>query len=293
MKDPSFLTKYAIKVNEPLAAHTALGVGGNADFFVTVTEPAQLTAVLKAADKNNLKAMVIGGGTSVVFSDHGFRGLVIENKLATFDVKRGVATAGSGLRMPELVHALAKFEYGGLEPLVTVPGTVGGAIWGNAGSDSLEIKDVLKSAKLYSRGSVVEVEPSDLRFGYRDSRLKHEQEWVIEASFDVEQKDQKVINKAILLAQQRKLKMQPPSRHCASIFRNPLPQHAGELSAMVGMKGQRVGGAVVSRKHANFIMNEGNATARDVYELAQRVKNRVSVKMGVNLKEQIEWVGEW
>lgn len=293
MKDPEFLASRNVKVNVPLAQHSALGVGGNADFFIPVDNEKMLLDILQAAEANNLSVKVIGFGTKTVFSDHGFRGLVIKNKIGGLEVRNSKATAGGGLGMAFVVRELARQGYGGLAPFVGAVGSVGGALWANAEVQRETIGDHLKTAKLYSGGTLVTVSANDLQFSRFDSRLRRTNEWVTEATFNVVNQDPRQANEAVLAATQRQLKDRPASRTALHLFRDPLPQLASELTATAGLAGKRVGGAIISMKNPNYIINQGSATAQDVYTLAQRAKDRVRVKLGVKLREEVEWAGEW
>jgi UDP-N-acetylmuramate dehydrogenase len=280
-------------VNVPLKEHNILGVGGNADFFVTMNETKEFARLLTAASENGLKVAVIGSGTNCVFSDHGFRGLVIKNELTEFDLSVSALRVGSGLAMTDVIHRLADEGCGGFEELASLPGTVGGAVASNAGVTPHEIKGALLSVTLFSKGSVVEVEPSDMQFEYRDSRVKHTGEQVLGATFRVAKKDPHDIKRLILSATQARLRSRPGAEQAIPVFRDPLPDSVADLVSQVDMPGERIGGAMVSTKDPNYIINEGSATAAEVYELAQRVKHRVSVKLGKKLVEQIDWLGEW
>lgn len=293
MKDPRFLSKYEIKVNVPLAPFTSIGVGGNADFLVEVADLKMFKAVLKAAEENGLKTVVIGKGTNSVFSDHGYRGLVIINRIIDLEIGPDTVTVGSGLGVTELIHHLAEEGRGGFEGMVSLPGSVGGAVWGNSGVGSDGISTYLESASLYSKGRILEVGSVDLEFGYRDSRLKRTGEQVASATLRVQTKPVDDIKKIILAATHARLRDRPGASKAVKIFRDPLPETAAGLASQLDLAGECVGGAMISSKNPNYIINTGTARAAEVYELAQRIKHRVSVKLGKHLREEVVWLGEW
>lgn len=293
MKDPRFLARYGIKVNQPVAGETAIAVGGNADFFVTVEEPAQFRLVASAAQDNALKTVVIGRGTHTVFSDHGLRGLVIKNQMKGLEILQDQVTVGSGLGLTELVHRLAEESYGGLEELASVPRSVGGAIWANSQVGDTVVADYLSSVRLYSKGRMITVTPPDLEFGRDDSRLQRSGEFVVEATFRVRRESRERINQKILKATQDRLRQQPGARHAIRVFRNPVGETASDLIRQIKLAGERLGGVTVSSKDPNYLINEGGAKAAEVYELAQRIKHRVSIKLHQKLREAVVWVGEW
>lgn len=294
MKDPGFLAKFGINVNVPMAEYTAIGVGGNADFFVAVSEPEVLRAVLAEAGENGLKTVVIGSGSNIVFSDHGYRGLVIKNEIRSIKSNKTHVTAGGGLLLADLVSRLAENDYGGLEALAGYPGSVGGAVWNNARADGIAVGNRLISATLYSKGRLIEVEATDMQFAPQDSRPRHTGEFVVTATFKIRKKDPDDIKKAMLQVRQHRLRTEPVGARSIRVFRDNKGRGklAAELAKRAGLAGEKVGGAMISAKHPNFIINQGTARASDVYELAQRIKNRVSVKLGEKLREQVVWVGE-
>lgn len=293
MKDPGFLSQFSIKVNVPVAEYTSIKAGGSADFFGTVSTESDLVTLLTGAAENQLKTALIGCGSGTVFSDSGWRGLLIKNDVRSFDLNHDLVAVGSGLPMSDLVHLLAKEERGGFEALVGYPGSVGGAIRHNVSRLGTKLSDQLRSVTLYSGGRVITVEPQDLHFTPGGSRLDQSGEWVLGATFKIKKKPPAEIKKRLLEATQDRLKSEPTGRPQVTIFTNPPSgRKAGELVAAAGMAGERVGKAMVSRKNPNVIINTGGAEAASVYELAQRMKHQVQQKTGRKLLEAVTWLGE-
>lgn len=293
MKDPRFLSRYGVKVNTSLAEHTVIGLGGNADFFLQVSDGNQLKLAARAAHENGLKVCVIGRGTHTVFSSHGFRGLVIKNEIDDFEILNGVATVGSGLALTQVIHRLAEESCGGFEELADSPRSIGGAVSRNTRVGKTSVEDHLTQVSLYSKGRVLTVQAQDMAFEPNSSRVQYGDEYVLSASFRVRKEPREDINKRILGATQLRLRNRPGASRAIRVFADLDGQTASELARQVGMAGERVGGAVISTKDPNYIINEGAATPEDIYELAQRIKNRVSLKTHEKLREAITWAGEW
>ena len=293
MRDPRFLSRFGINVNVNLGNYTAIGCGGRADFFVAVDEEKAMVRLLQQAAENNLKTIVIGTGTQTVFSDHGVRGLVVQNRIVDVDTTTREVKAGAGIKLAELINRLAPDECGGFEALAGYPGSLGSAIRSNAHVDGFAIADAVVSVRLYSGGSVIDVAATDMRFGPEDSRLKQSGEVVIGATLRLTKKDASELKRNILTATQRRLRDEPSGPRKIRAFRDPGPETATELASAVGTAGEKVGGAVISTKNPNYIVNEGDAKAADVYELAGRIKHRVSIKLQKKLVEAVSWHGEW
>lgn len=293
MRDTSFLARFDLQVNHPLATESPLGIGGNADFFAKVTDPTQATKLLCAAAENGLKTRVYSGGTNTVFSDYGARGLVMRLALGGMDVLRGVATIGAGVSVSDAAHWLVKEGYSGLEYLVGLPGTIGGALWSNAHVGEHTISDVLESVTIWSRGRVMTVSRADMQFGPYDSRLTTSGEVVLSATFNVKREAMNVLNSRLLGATQAKLRRQPGRTRSVMVFRDAEGHQASGVLAQVDLAGERIGGARVSEKDPNYILIGPDATAQNVYDLARRMKDRVAVKLTVPLRENIVWQGEW
>lgn len=281
----------------PLREHSNFRIGGPADYFFEAGSRDDLRATLKAARECGLAAYVIGGGYNLLFDDAGFRGLILHN------VSRGVSLdpsgprvqAESGTPLGELVRFTAEAGLEGLEFLAGIPGSVGGAVYGNAGAFGRSTGEFIESALLLGPGDEERRVPcGDLGFAYRHSRLKSERRTVLEAVFDLRPGRPASVRSRIdgCLAL-RAGKHPPRDWACAgSYFKNlVLPdgtrKAAGQLLEQVGAKDARIGGAAVYAGHANFLYNAGNATARDVLALAALLKKRVKEAFGIDLEEEV------
>jgi UDP-N-acetylmuramate dehydrogenase len=243
---------------------------------------------------------VLGRGSDIVIADAGVRGLVIQNRAEGSRVEGGRYTAESGVAMARAATETQKAGLTGLEFGLAIPGTVGGAVWANAGAHESDVATVLEAARvLDAGGSEVVLTGDDLAFGYRDSRFKHPTqgalpEMVLEATFRLDAADAATIKARLDEIRRWRQAHQPlgiPS--AGSVFRNPDGTSAGKLIDEAGLKGLRIGGATVSAKHANFIVNDQKGSAADVRRLAERVRADIRERHGVELQFEIEFVGDW
>jgi UDP-N-acetylmuramate dehydrogenase len=289
--------------NEPLARFTTMRVGGPADLFAVVHNPFELRALVKFARSRSLPYTLLGRGSNIVIADAGIRGLVIQDRAEGARIDGERYHAGAGVAMARAATETQKAGLTGLEYGLAIPGTVGGAVWANAGAHEAETASVLESATvLLADGSEVVVPAAELRFAYRDSRFKDAEplpaggpaEIVMGATFRLEPADPDVIKGRLDEIRRWRQTHQPlgiPS--AGSVFRNPDGDSAGRLIDELGLKGTRIGGAVVSAKHANFITNDQKGTAADVRRLGELVRARVREAHGVELRFEIEFVGDW
>jgi UDP-N-acetylmuramate dehydrogenase len=281
--------------DEPLAPHTSLRVGGPADYFVRVTSEEDLKGAVAVARRHELPIFVLGGGTNLLVADRGIRGVVLENVWSEATVEDGEIAAASGTPLAHVAAVAARNGIGGLEWMATVPGTVGGGVHGNAGAFGKETGDDLIEATLMDlNGETWTARPEDLRFAYRTSALQGTPIICLRARFRGELTDRATAVRRIKEMANERMRKQPLAQpNTGSIFRNPPDDYAGRLIEAAGLKGQRVGGAVVSEKHANFIVNDGHASAADVWGLMQRCMEEVERQFGVRLVPEVERVGEW
>ncbi len=278
----------------PLAPYTSFRVGGPADFLIGVRQLDQLVAVLEAIGNSDEPAFIFGRGSNLLFSDNGRRGIVVRNESSAIDVgPDGVIVVDSGVRLPALAIETAKRGLTGMEWAVGIPGTVGGAVAMNAGAQGMSVGDVLIKAVVYDRPSAVEIAASELEYSYRSSRLRAEREKVVlQAWLQLQPADPSECLKLVEEYRRRRKATQPTDPGAGSIFKNPEGDFAGRLIEAAGLKGERVGNALVSPKHANFIINTGNAAATDVRALMQVIQERVMDRFGIWLEPEIELVGE-
>lgn len=291
-----------IRKNVKLARYTTFRIGGAADYFVAVKSEKGLVEALKYAAENKIKPFVIGDGSNLLVNDNGFRGIIIRNSI------KGVKKTGTNvaIKAGETLGKLVEFtkENGltGAEFAAGIPGTVGGAIYGNAGAYGKCIADILVSAKICDfNGNVKEVTKDYFKFDYRWSGLKEKPEIVIEAVFRFEEKAKSEVEEKIKeILHEREGKHPPYPWMCAgSYFKNLPPETeggrriaAGLILDKCGVKGMRHKGAEVYVCHANFVMNGGKAKCSDVIELAKILKQMANEKFDVTLEEEVMYLGE-
>jgi UDP-N-acetylmuramate dehydrogenase len=285
--------------DEPLSRHTSFAIGGPADLYIAAREPEELSQFLARAREAGVPSLVLGAGTNVLVADAGVRGLVVANECREVALSaEGLLVAQSGALLRSLARLTLNQGWAGLEWAVGIPGSVGGAIVGNAGAYGGCMADTLRWVRLLdAEGVSAEVEPCALGLSYRNSAIKQEP-WPRRRVLQVAALQLTPADPAELAAQaeaftaQRKLRN--PEGCCAgSVFKRTAQHPAGWLVEQTGLKGRRIGGAVVSTKHANFIMNTGHATAHDVRALIDLVQREVWKACGEQLDVEIEFVGAW
>jgi UDP-N-acetylmuramate dehydrogenase len=289
--------------DEPLGRFTTMRVGGPADLFAVAHNAFELRALVKFARARAIPYTILGRGSNLVIADAGIRGLVIQARAEGTKLEGDRYRAEAGVPMARAATETQKAGLTGLEYGLAIPGTVGGAVWANAGAHENETSRVLESATvLLVDGSERELSADELGFGYRHSRFKDAgqlpaggpAEIVMSALFRLTPADPDEIKRRLDEIRHWRQAHQPlgiPS--AGSVFRNPDGDSAGRLIDELGLKGTRVGGAVVSEKHANFIVNDRRGTAADVRRLAEHVRRRVRERQGVDLQFEVEFVGDW
>jgi len=286
--------------DEPLARFTTMRVGGPADLFVMAHNRMELRALIRFARTRAVPHLVLGRGSDVVISDRGIRGLVIQDRAEGSRVDGDRYVAEAGVPMARAATETQKAGLTGLEFGLAIPGTVGGAVWANAGAHESDVAAILESADvLASDGTEARLTASELALSYRDSRLKHPPEggpaeWVLAATFRLAPAPADTIKERLDDIRRWRQAHQPLGLPSAgSVFRNPAGDSAGRLIDEAGLKGTRIGGAVVSEKHANFIVNDQKGTAADVRRLGDRVRDEVERVHGVRLEYEIVFLGDW
>jgi UDP-N-acetylmuramate dehydrogenase len=290
--------------DEPLARFTTMRVGGPADLFATVHNAHELRALVRFARNRGLPHTILGRGSDLVIADAGIRGLVIQVRAEGSRTDGERYTAEAGVQMARAATETQRAGLTGLEFGLAIPGTVGGAVWANAGAHEADVAAVLESARvLAADGSESVVPAAELGLSYRDSRFKRTgtgttddgpRDVVVDATFRLEPADPETIKARLDDIRRWRQAHQPLGLPSAgSVFRNPDGDSAGRLIETAGLKGLRMGGAVVSEKHANFIVNDQKGTAADVRRLAEHVRAEVLARHGVDLRFEIEFVGDW
>ena len=271
-------------------------VGGPADLFASVHNVHELRAIVRFARSRGIPLTILGRGSDVVIADVGIRGLVVQNRAEGSRIEGDRYTAESGVPMARAATEAQKAGLTGLEFGLAIPGTVGGAVWANAGAHESDIAAILDSADvLLGDGTDATLAAGDLDLRYRDSRLKrHPDEVVLSATFRLEPAEPDVIAARLDDIRRWRREHQPlgiPS--AGSTFRNPTGDSAGRLIDAAGLKGRRIGGASVSEKHANFIVNDGKGSAADVRALVDEVAATVERETGVRLEPEVVFLGDW
>jgi UDP-N-acetylmuramate dehydrogenase len=286
--------------DEPLARFTTMRVGGPADLFATVHNPFELRAVVRFARGRGIPHLVLGRGSDLVISDRGIRGLVIQDRAEGSRVEADRYVADAGVPMARAATETQKAGLTGLEFGLAIPGSVGGAVWANAGAHDADVAGVLVSARVLDAAGQESVVPAgDLELSYRDSRFKRARadgppELILDATFQLATADPDVIKGRLDEIRRWRQTHQPLGLPSAgSVFRNPHGDSAGRLIENAGLKGFRIGGAVVSEKHANFIVNDQKGTAADVRRVGDHVRAVVAETSGVQLVYVVEFVGDW
>lgn len=283
-----------IKENVDLSKHTTYKVGGMARLFVYPKNVEKLILLLEKLKKENIKHKVLGFGSNLIFSDSLYDGVII--KLDSFDevkIKDTVITAGAGVSLIKLSYKAQKEGLTGLEFASGIPGSVGGAVFMNAGAYKSDMSYIVSSVKVLTPDLEVKtLYNKDLKYKYRSSFLQSNPNYIcLEATLVLRPGDKKAIKELMDTRKQKRLLTQPLTYPSAgSVFRNPEGDFAGRLIEECGLKGFSIGGAKVSEKHANFIINSGGATASDVKNLIMYVHDKVKEKTNIDLKIEQEFV---
>lgn len=283
--------------DEPMAGHTTLGVGGPADYFVEVATEDELAGLMRYVAGNSLPSMIFGDGANLLVADKGIRGIVVKliGEFERIDVRDNTITAGSAAAISKVADIAAGHDLSGLEGVGTVPGSVGGAIVMNAGTNDGYIDAVTRSVSVVSNiGEKRTLSCDECGFTYRNSRFQKDKTLIITAAvLDLRPGDGRAIEQHLAKVRKYRADTQPQGRSAGCFFKNPPDSHAGYLIEISGGKGLREGGAEISAKHGNFIMNVGGATASDLYRLAERARQMVRDQHGIELEYEVRLVGEW
>ncbi|MDQ0059405.1 UDP-N-acetylmuramate dehydrogenase [Paenibacillus harenae] len=280
----------------PLSNYTTWKIGGPADVLILPESKEQLIAAIRLLNKHRISWTNLGRGSNMLVSDKGIRGVVIKPSggldFVRFD--GSLVTAGAGYSFVKLAVVAGKEGLSGLEFARGIPGTVGGAVYMNAGAHASDVSRIFKSAEIVlETGELVTFDRDDMKFSYRHSILQELKGSVVEATFELAEGDSKEISAATTAYMDRRRRTQPVQSACAgSVFRNPPNDFAARLIQEAGLKGYRYGGAQVSEVHANFIVNAGQATAEDVLALMSYIQSTVQERFGVQLVPEVLVVGE-
>ncbi len=282
-----------VQRNVRLDAQTTYKLGGPARYYAEVDDEEQLMTVAQAAAEHDI--LVLGRGSNLVISDQGYPGVIVKlgAEFSWVEFTEGEVGAGAARSMPSLARSCARQERGGLEFLVGIPGSVGGGVRMNAGCHGSEIADRLTWARVVEMrsGEVAELKPDDLAMSYRDTNLSPDQV-VTAAWLRTDREPRRVIEDRMReIVRWRRAHQPGGTLNAGSVFKNPPGDSAGRLIDSLGLKGLRVGGASVSRKHANFFVADRHATAQNVFDLVAAVRERVAEETGIRLEPELQFAG--
>ena len=287
-----------VKENVLLAPYTSARIGGPADIFVTADSAAELARIVKLLWKQEMPFTILGGGSNVLVSDKGIRGAVVLNRAKAVRFHNGdqpSVTVESGVIFSNLANRCASKGFGGIEWAATVPGTIGGAVYGNAGAFGGDMAGNLMCADLLTINGREKYSVERMSYGYRTSVLKRGEVKAIvlavELSLKNSTKEEATVNIQQFGAHRKAT--QPPGASMGSMFKNPNGDYAGKLIEAAGLKGTRIGNAEISPLHGNFFVNHGATKAEDIRTLIELVQKVVKEKSGIELELEIEFVGEW
>lgn len=302
--------------DESMSKHTNFRIGGSAKWFVEVRTVEELQRVLVLAKEHNLPTFVFGGGSNMLVSDKGFDGIAIKMAMRVYDIQGTRVRADAGVLSSALARATANAGLKGLTWAISLPGTVGGGVRGNAGCFGGEMKDFLVGVEVLRGGKVERLTKDQLAFGYRESAIKHSDDIVLSATFELEEGNAQELRAELDDKLMKRKNSQPLDAGSAGcLFKNfeihdekelqrlsekfDIPSEmksarrlsAGWLIDKLGLKGMQIGGAKVSEVHGNFVVNTGSATADEVVQLIALVKTRARNEFGIQLQEEVQYVG--
>ena len=289
-------TAKELLLEEPMAKHTSFRIGGPADVLAQPADEAELAALLKRAAEHAVPVTLVGNGSNLLVRDKGIRGLVIKlsNIFSSITVEGNELTFGSGISLAMASKKAASLSLSGLEFAVGIPGTIGGAVYMNAGAYDGEMAKVVTSVRVMDReGKISELKASELAFAYRHTALQNSGLIVTSVTCVLQPDEADAIAAKMADFSQRRISKQPLELPSAgSMFKRPPGYFAGTLIDQTGLKGYTVGGAQVSTKHAGFVVNVGGATAQDVLQLISDVQSKVFAAHGVRLEPEVLVLGE-
>ena len=284
-----------VRINEPMKNHTTFKIGGPAQYYVTPESVTQIQEVVSLCRDMNMPLHVIGNGSNILVGDDGVDGVVLAlfNTFSDYEIKDNVITAQAGMSLIKLAVIALREGLTGLEFASGIPGSVGGAVYMNAGAYDGQMKDVVTSVTVLDEAGNIRILGRDeLDMGYRTSAVAKHNMIVLQVIIELKAGDKEQIKDRMnQLSELRKQKQPLEYPSAGSTFKRPEGYFAGKLIADAGLKGYSIGGAAVSEKHAGFVVNMGGATAKDVVELTDYIKKRIIEQFGVTLELEIKKIG--
>jgi len=277
-----------MKINKNifLAKYTTFRIGGLAKYFLEAKNREEIIKAVKFAKSKKLPYFILGSGSNILVSDKGFNGVVIKITASRIIINNKIIKADAGVKLSSLLSFCLKNNLSGLEWLAGIPGTAGGAIYGNAGAFGHSMAELVQEVKILNN------KLHDLKFSYRDSVFKKNKQIILSIKLKLKKASQKAIKEKIKKYLHQKKNTQPLSYASAGcIFKNPNKKPAGYLIDQCGLKGKKIGQAQISQKHANFIVNLGKAKAIDVKKLINLAKKEVKAQFNIDIKEEIQYLG--
>lgn len=295
-KMQEYIPKELIYIDEPMRNHISFRTGGNADFFIIPNNLNQLINLIQMCRQNQLPYYIMGNGSNLLVRDKGFRGAIIQiyKNMSEVKITGEEVWAESGILLSSLSNKLMNEHLTGFEFAGGIPGTLGGAIYMNAGAYGGEIKQILISADVIDEyGNMITLTNEELKLDYRRSILQEKGYIVLNAKLKLQKGNIDEIKERMrYLTEQRKAKQPLEMPSAGSTFKRPQGYYAGKLIMDTGLKGHSIGGAQVSEKHCGFVVNKGNASAKDIIELIKHIQNKVQEKFGVFMEPEVRIIGE-
>lgn len=286
-----------VKLQEPMSKHTTFRIGGSADFYLCPHSTKEVQQAVQICKEENLPYFILGNGSNLLVSDKGYRGVIIQlwKNFSDISVKGCCITAKAGALLSKVAAEALEAGLTGMEFASGIPGTIGGAVFMNAGAYGGEMKDIIKEVKvLDDQGEVRVLSNEEMKLGYRTSIVKEKGYTVLSAVLELKKGEPSVIRETMEDLKNRRTSKQPLDMPSAgSTFKRPEGYFAGKLIMDSGLRGFSVGGAQVSEKHCGFVVNKGGATAEDVTVLIREVQRRVKEKFGVELETEVRFLGEF
>lgn len=285
----------AAKPDEPLRRYTAWKIGGPADALLEPKSAGEAIAAIETAREHGVPVTVLGGGTNVLIHDGGVRGLVVRlaKSMSRVEFDGCTLTADAGVLYPALANQSANQGLAGLEFATGIPGTVGGAVYMNAGAYGSETREALLWADIHREDGVVRMQNADLDLSYRYSILHDRPDWVVlRAGYELVPGDPEELKARIKTFRGQRMEGSPSRPSCGSTFKRPEGDFPGRVIEAAGLKGTRIGQIEVSEVHANYLINHGGGTAEDALKLIEYVREKVREQLGVELEQEVRVIGE-
>lgn len=285
-----------VLMQEPMKKHTTFRVGGPAEYYM-IPKRDEIEALIRLCNHYNIPFLIIGNGSNLLVSDRGIRGAVIEigKEMDEIQIEGERIVVQAGALLSKTAHRAMKESLTGMEFAAGIPGCVGGAVAMNAGAYGGEIKDILSCVTILTKeGEVKKLSAKELELSYRHSIISAKEYIVLDAEFVLKKGEREQIESRMEELKERRVEKQPLEYPSAgSTFKRPEGYFAGKLIMDAGLRGFQVGGAAVSEKHCGFVINRGDATAADIYQLIQEVQKEVSRRFGVKLEPEVKMVGDF